>query len=96
MSGFDVNVLSTKPIIREAANMQNDGGGGNLGYMQQGEHREEEKRKQAFDESIFAKKNEFDCFVFEKDLEGFKDDGFSIAKFIASCILSIKKLLKIK
>lgn len=96
MSGFDVNVLSTKPIIRETANMQNDGGGGNLGYMQQGENREEEKRKQVFDESIFSKKNEFDSFVFEKDLEGFEDDGFSIAKLIATCILSIKKLLKIK
>ena len=31
MSGFDVNVLSTKPVIREAASMQNDGGAGNLG-----------------------------------------------------------------
>ncbi|HIS35752.1 TPA: hypothetical protein IAC10_03875 [Candidatus Scatousia excrementigallinarum] len=96
MSGFDVNVLSTKPIIREAANMQNDGGGGNLGYMQQGEGREEEKKKQAFDESIFKKKNEFDSFVFEKDLEGFEDDGFSVAKFIAKVILSVKDFFKIK
>lgn len=96
MSGFDVNVLSTKPIIRETANMQNDGGGGNLGYMQQGENREEEKRKQVFDDSIFSKKNEFDSFVFEKDLEGFEDDGFSVAKLIATCILAIKKMLKIK
>ena len=96
MSGFDVNVLSAKPIIREAASMQNDGGGGNLGYMQQGEGREEEKKKQTFDESIFSKKNEFDSFVFEKDLEGFKDDGFSVAKFIASVILSVKDFFKIK
>ena len=43
MSGFDVNVLSTKPVIREAASMQNDGGAGNLGYMQQGESEQEEK-----------------------------------------------------
>ena len=97
MSGFDVNVLSTKPIIREAANMHNDGGGGNLGYMQQGEGREEEKKKQAFDESIFSKKNEYDTFVFQKDLEGFDEDvGFSLPKLIANVILSVKKFFKIK
>ena len=41
---FDVNVLSTKPVIKAAASMQNDGGAGNLGYMAQGE-KEEKKEK---------------------------------------------------
>ena len=56
---FDVNVLSVKPVIREAANMNNDGGGGNLGYMQR-EKNGEEKEKKYLDESIFEKKNETD------------------------------------
>lgn len=96
MSGFDVNVLSAKPIIREAASMNNDGGGGNLGYMQQGEDREDEKKKNPFDESIFSKKTEFDSFVLKKDLEGFEDDGFSVAKLIASMIVAAKRFLKLK
>lgn len=96
MSGYTFDIASSKPVVREAASMQNDGGGGNLGYMQQGENREEEKRKQCFDESIFSKKNEFDSFVFEKDLEGFEDEGFSIAKFVAKIIIAVKDFLKIK
>ncbi len=95
MSGFDVNVLSTKPVIREAASMQNDGGAGNLGYMQQGENEQEEKKRR-FDESIFSKK-EKDVFISEKDLK-FKEpeEKFSIAKFIAQIILAIKKFFNIK
>ena len=42
---FDVNVLSVKPVIREAANMNNDGGGGNLGYMQREKNGEEKEKK---------------------------------------------------
>lgn len=31
---FDVNIGRTQPVIKAAANMNNDGGsGGNLGYM---------------------------------------------------------------
>jgi len=96
MSGFDVNVLSTKPIIREAASMQNDGGAGNLGYMQQGESKDKEKKKKALEESIFSGKNECDSFVFENDLKGFEDDGFSVAKFIAKVIVAVKRFLKLK
>ena len=40
---FDVNVLSQKPVIKAAANMQNDGGGGNLGYMSQGRRGEQDE-----------------------------------------------------
>lgn len=96
MSGFDVNVLSSKPIIREAASMQNDGGAGNLGYMEQGEGNEEEKKKNVFDDSIFSKKTEFDSFIYQKDLEDFEEEGFSIAKFIANIILALKNFFKVK
>ena len=86
MSGFDVNVLSTKPVIREAASMQNDGGAGNLGYMQQGESEQEEKKRH-FDESIFSKK-EKDIFISE--------ENFSLAKLIAQMILAVKKIFNVK
>ena len=65
---FDVNVLSTKPVIKAAASMQNDGGAGNLGYMAQGE-KEEKKERKYLDESIFMKKDEGDIFSFEKEPE---------------------------
>ncbi len=44
---FNINPPDNKPIIREAQNMQNDGGGGNLGYMQQGAKGEEYKEEAA-------------------------------------------------
>ena len=49
---FDVNVLSTKPVIKAAANMQNDGGsGGNLGYMERDDG-EREKKQQKYEETV--------------------------------------------
>ena len=45
---FDVNVLSAKPVIKAAASMQNDGGGGNLGYMAQGKHFLERQQRRYF------------------------------------------------
>ena len=65
---FDVNVLSSKPVIKAAASMQNDGGAGNLGYMAQG-RKKEEKEKKYFDESIFLKQNEADVFGYDKEPE---------------------------
>lgn len=90
MSGFDVNVLSTKPIIREAANMNNDGGAGNLGYMAQGGRDEDKKRHQ--DESIFSKKEEGDIFTYQNKFQPSENDDFSIGKFIAEVINSLKSL----
>lgn len=87
---FDVNVLSTKPVIKAAASMQNDGGAGNLGYMAQGE-KEEKKEKKYLEESIFMKKDESDVFGFNKEPE-IPDEPFSLAKFIAEIIYNIKKL----
>ena len=91
MSSFDVNVLSTKPIIREAASMNNDGGASNLGYMAQGEKKKEEK-KHLQDESIFCKKEEVDTFGYSK-LDNMPEyEGFSIAKIFAEIIHSIQSL----
>lgn len=92
MSGFDVNVLSTKPVIREAASMNNDGGAGNLGYMAQGGKDEEKKSRQ--DESIFSKKEECDIFTSQKKLEIVEDDNFSFGKFFTELIHSIVSLFR--
>ena len=85
---FDVNVLSTKPVIKAAASMQNDGGAGNLGDMAQGEKEEKQERKY-LDESIFMKKDEGDIFTFDKEPE-MPEDNFSITKLIAEIIIKIK------
>lgn len=87
---FDVNVLSTKPVIKAAASMQNDGGGGNLGYMAQG-NREEKQEKKYLDESIFTSKPEVDTFSFEKEPE-MPEEKFSFAKFVAEIIFKLKSV----
>lgn len=84
---FDVNVLSTKPVIKAAASMQNDGGGGNLGYMAQGGKQEKKERKY-LDESIFMK-DQPDMFGFEKEPEMPEEKSF-----IQTTIENILKLLK--
>lgn len=90
---FDVNVLSVKPVIREAANMNNDGGGGNLGYMQRGKNGEE-KEKKYLDESIFEKKNESDLFVSKKEIEVPEEYKFNLKNLISKLIKKIKRIFK--
>jgi hypothetical protein len=85
---FTSNIASGKPVIREAANMGNDGGGGNLGYMMQGEN---QKRG--------SKKDDTSIFTLERDTFGAKplppiNEPFSIARLIAEIILAIKSLFK--
>ena len=84
---FDVNVLSAKPVIKAAASMQNDGGGGNLGYMAQGGKREKQERKY-LDESIFLK-DQPDMFGFDKEPEMPEEKPF-----IQTVIENILKLFK--
>jgi hypothetical protein len=84
---FNSITPSAKPVIREAANMANDGGGGNLGYMMQGE-REEKKFKQ--EESIFAKEQD----IFGQKTYESLPEKFSLAKLIAQVIYAIKSLFK--
>lgn len=65
---FDVNVLSTKPIIKAASSMSNDGSGGNLGYMSQGRKKKEQEKKY-FDGKILMKHTEGDVFGFDREPE---------------------------
>ena len=88
---FDVNVLSSKPVIKAAANMQNDGGAGNLGYMSQGRREHEEKREEI---NIFAQKPEIDTFTMSGKLETLEIDDFDLTKWIKDIISKIKSLWK--
>ena len=88
---FDVNVLSSKPIIKAAASMQNDGGGGNLGYMSQGRQEQEGKKEEI---NIFAQKPDFDTFILKEDLESPEDVEFTLIGFITEVLHSIKSLIK--
>lgn len=90
---FDVNVLSTKPVIKAAASMQNDGGGGNLGYMAQGEKQEKQERKY-LDKSIFLKEHEDDIFSFDKEPE--MPEEKSVIEKIISYIINFFKTNFIK
>lgn len=91
---FDANVLSVKPVIRETANMNNDGGGGNLGYMQKGKQDDEKEKKFFSDESIFDKKNEKDVFVSRKEIEIPDEYKFNLKKVLLKLIAKIKRMLK--
>lgn len=86
---FDVNVLSSKPVIKPAASMQNDGGGGNLGYMYQGRNQQEESK------NIFAKNNEIDTFVNAPKLEP-EDFNFSFIDFILEVWDAVKSFFRRK
>ncbi len=88
---FDVNVLSSKPIIKAASSMQNDGGGGNLGYMAQG-GRDEEQKRHGNSESIFSKKPETDTFGYQNDFKPAEKETFSFASLVAEIISSIRSL----
>jgi len=84
---FDVNVLSTKPVIKPAASMQNDGGGGNLGYMYQGRRQKKDEGK-----NIFAMDNEGDTFGPAPKYE-VEDFNFSFVDFVLEMWDSIKSFL---
>lgn len=86
---FDVNVLSSKPVIKPAASMQNDGGGGNLGYMYQ------ERRQQEESQNIFAKNNEIDVFVSAPTFES-EDFTFSFMDLILEVWDAIKAFFRRK
>ena len=87
---FDVNVLSSKPVIKAAANMQNDGGAGNLGYMSQGRKQKDENHEEI---NIFAQKPELDTFTMSGKLEP-QEAEFSLKDWFFELIDSIKNLIK--
>lgn len=56
---FDVNVGRAQPVIKAAANMNNDGGsGGNTGYMM----RERKNKQQKEHKSLFDNNSGIDTF----------------------------------
>lgn len=56
---FDVNIGRAQPIIKPAANMNNDGGsGGNLGYMMRGKKKNNQNERK----SLFDSEPELDSF----------------------------------
>ena len=84
--GFDVN-FNNKPMIQSAQSSQ-DGGAGNLGYFEQGEKEGKDKKR---DKSIF--KDETDSFK-KSSLEDESIEEFSISRFLAQVILTIKAWAK--
>lgn len=61
---FDVNIGRSQPIIKAAANMNNDGGsGGNTGYMMQGRRKDDKKNK-----SLFSSEPDIDSFEMSSKL----------------------------
>ena len=92
MSDLNFSLASgIKPMIREAASMHNDGGGGNLGYMQQGKKKEKDNRRQYLDESIFGHKKESQPFG--KNIEFVVEEG-SVLDFIVGLVGKILKYFK--
>lgn len=83
--GFDVNFNNNQPMIKQSQGSQ-DGGAGNLGYFQAGG--DEEKKRQQRDKSIFSEQK--DDFV----KEGEEKEDFSLSKFIAEIIYSVRAWLK--
>ncbi len=88
---FDVNVLSAKPVIKPAASMQNDGGGGNLGYMFQGRRQNQEGGK-----NIFEAECPIDSFGSSKVEFQLEDDNFSFREWFSEVINAIKALFGVK
>lgn len=61
---FNINGPSNKPVIQEAQNMMNNGGGGNLGYFM----------RENSDETLkFVNSDEEDCFEKSIEEDEFKD-----------------------
>lgn len=85
---FDANIGRAQPVIKAAANMNNDGGsGGNTGYMMRGNRKKEKENTR----SLFEPENELDTFEMisklPKDSEkkyGFKNSWFDnvVERFI--------------
>ena len=94
MSDLNFSLTSgVKPMIREASNMNNDGGsGGNLGYMRRGKRQGKDKdgRRQYLDESIFGHKKEGPPAISESDLV--VEEGL-VSKFLVGIAEKILKIL---
>ena len=68
---FDVNIGRAQPVIKAAANMNNDGGsGGNTGFMMRGRKKQEQKEtKSLFDSDAMVDSFEMTSKLPKKTLE---------------------------
>lgn len=68
---FDVNIGRAQPVIKAAANMNNDGGsGGNTGFMMRGRKKQEQKEtKSLFDSDAMVDSFEMASKLPKKTLE---------------------------
>lgn len=85
---FDVNIGRSQPVIKAAANMNNDGGsGGNTGYMMRGQKKKDGNQSR----SLFSDDAELvDSFEMSSKLP--KDYGFTTEKsWIDKIINKLKK-----
>jgi len=78
---FGINGPSSKPVIQEAQNMMNNGGGGNLGYFQ---------RQEADEELKLNLNSEDDCF--EKSIEEDSELELDEVDIFAKILTFLKKL----
>lgn len=83
---FDANIGRSQPVIKAAANMNNDGGsGGNTGYMMRGKRQKEKKDyKNPFELNPALDSFEMLCKLPEDKNYGYKNSWFDnlVEKFI--------------
>ncbi len=82
---FDANIGRSQPVIKAAANMNNDGGsGGNTGFMMRGRRKDKEKTKSVFDADIEIDSFEMISKLPKDDKYGFQNSWFDnlVERFI--------------
>lgn len=80
---FDIGPIK-QPMIQSSQRMQNDGGGGNLGYMSQGRKKKDEEEKEK--ELLSADESDVLQLNIDDEISDFKEDedNFSASKWIGS------------
>ncbi len=88
---FDFKGPSFKPMIQEAQHMQNNGGGGNLGYFKRGQKEEDQKKQESID--VFGEE-EKDSFEHQIDEENSCFDFTIIKKWLSNLLNRFKTKTK--
>ena len=91
---FNVDILSVRPVIREAANINRDGSGGNSGYMRQQKKEEEKEQKFVSDESIFDKTTKSDVFAQSVEIQIPEEYKFTLKNVVLKLVAKIRIILK--
>lgn len=90
---FEINGPSSKPMIQEAQQMLNNGGGGNLGYFKRGQNQDSEQKKQNDISDFFETSPDEDEFSTRLEIkEDEKKFDFSfLKKWLHNLIKKLKK-----